>query len=129
VDNATQITHYLKKLNILIHMDDFGTGYSSLSHLAKLHVDTLKIDGSFVSNMDTRGENFEIVQMIISLAHGLRMEVIAEGVETLEQLKQLRSLGCEYVQGYFLSKPLAPSDVTSLLNSGKGKSILFNTAL
>lgn len=119
VDTACAILDQLKELNILLHMDDFGTGYSSLSYLVRFHVDTLKIDGSFVSNMDERGENFEIVRMIVSLSHSLGMEVIAEGVETPKQLDQLKALKCEFAQGYHLSKPLAPDAARDLIESDR----------
>jgi diguanylate cyclase (GGDEF)-like protein/PAS domain S-box-containing protein len=88
-------------------IDDFGTGYSSLSYLLRLPVRTLKIDGSFVSHMTDGGERAEMVRAIVSLARSLKMDVVAEGVETAEQLAGLRALGCDYVQGYFLSRPLA----------------------
>ena len=114
VDTATEILNRLRGLNILLHMDDFGTGYSSLGYLIRFHVDTLKIDGSFVSNMDVRGENFEIVRMIVALAHNLGMKVIAEGVETAEQLAQLRTLQCEFAQGYFFSRPV-PADAAEAI--------------
>ena len=114
MDHAVEILEQLRELHILMHMDDFGTGYSSLSHLVRFQVDTLKIDGSFVSNMDVRGENFEIVRMIVSLGRNLGMSVIAEGVETKQQLDQLRSLKCDHAQGYFFAKP-ANSETTEAL--------------
>ena len=106
LDIASSTLDRLKELKILLHLDDFGTGYSSLSYLIRFRVETLKIDGSFVSNMDVRGENFEIVRMIVALAHNLGMEVIAEGVETPEQLAQLKTLKCEFAQGYLFAKPM-----------------------
>jgi EAL domain-containing protein (putative c-di-GMP-specific phosphodiesterase class I) len=96
----------LKNRQLHISIDDFGTGYSSLSYLQRLPFDNLKIDQSFVAHMKPAGESLEIVRSIITLAHSFGKHVIAEGVETGEQLSLLRSLGCEYGQGYFFSKPL-----------------------
>ena len=117
LDVASATLDRLKELKILLHLDDFGTGYSSLSYLVRFRVDTLKIDGSFVSNMDVRGENFEIVRMIVALAHNLGMEVIAEGVETPEQLAQLKTLKCEFAQGYLFSKPVDPDAARALIEA------------
>ena len=96
----------LKDRQLRISIDDFGTGYSSLSYLQRLPIDNLKIDQSFVAQMKPTGESLEIVRSIITLAHSLGKQVVAEGIETGEQLALLRSLGCEFGQGYFFSKPL-----------------------
>ena len=106
VEDATDILTRLRDLGLQISMDDFGTGYSSLSHLRRFPIDTLKIDRSFVTQMAEDEENAEIVRTIIGLAQNLGMDVVAEGVETPEQIETLKSLGCEYGQGYFFSKPL-----------------------
>ncbi|HEY9846098.1 MAG TPA: EAL domain-containing protein, partial [Candidatus Caenarcaniphilales bacterium] len=103
---ATTIFLQLRALGVKLHMDDFGTGYSSLSYLHRFPVDMLKIDRSFVSTMSIDGYNSEIVQAIIMLAQSLGIEVTAEGVETAEQLAQLRTLGCQLGQGYFFSPPV-----------------------
>jgi len=105
-DAALATLAQLKDRQLRISLDDFGTGYSSLSYLQRLPVDNIKIDQSFVAHMKPAGESLEIVRSIITLAHGLGKHVIAEGVETGEQLALLRSLECEYGQGYFFSKPL-----------------------
>jgi diguanylate cyclase (GGDEF)-like protein/PAS domain S-box-containing protein len=105
----------LRRLGIKFYIDDFGTGYSSLSYLHRLPVGTLKIDRSFVSRMSARDENMEIVRTIIQLAHNLKMEVIAEGVETVEQLDQLKALKCEYAQGYLFSEPVDAETAGSLI--------------
>jgi len=107
----------LQSLNVRLHMDDFGTGYSSLSYLHKLPIDTLKIDRSFVMDLGLREEALEIVKTIVTLAHNLKMQVVAEGVETKEQLTMLRGLGCEYAQGFYFSKPVDGSKVAELLRS------------
>jgi diguanylate cyclase (GGDEF)-like protein/PAS domain S-box-containing protein len=117
LDAASLLLERLKHMNILLHMDDFGTGYSSLSYLVRFRVDTLKIDGSFVSHMETAGESVEIVRMIVALAHNLGMQVIAEGVESEQQLAQLRRLGCEYGQGYYFSRPLPAERAEELLRA------------
>ncbi|CAN5366078.1 hypothetical protein BH20ACI1_BH20ACI1_29930 [soil metagenome] len=100
----------LRELGVELSLDDFGTGYSSLSYLHRLPVNYLKIDRSFVSRMTESTENGEIVNTIIKLAQSLKMKVIAEGIETANQLAQLKHLNCEYGQGYFYSKPLAAED-------------------
>jgi diguanylate cyclase (GGDEF)-like protein/PAS domain S-box-containing protein len=107
----------LKALATKISVDDFGTGYSSLSYLHRFPIDTLKIDRSFVMLMQPNGDGSEIVRTIITLAHSLGMDVIAEGVETLEQLAGLASLGCEYGQGYYFSKPVSDDEATALLDA------------
>lgn len=103
---GTVMLQQLKALGIQLSIDDFGTGYSSLARLHQLPIDTLKIDRSFVSRMGNDSESLEIVRAIMTLAHTLEMDVIAEGVETPQQLSQLRSLECEYGQGYFFSRPV-----------------------
>lgn len=118
MENATTGTVMLKQLKALgvqLSIDDFGTGYSSLARLHQLPIDTLKIDRSFVSQMGDDSESLEIVRTIITLAHSLEMDVIAEGVETPEEWQQLRSLNCEYAQGYFFSKPVACQAAEALL--------------
>ncbi|MEO8891942.1 MAG: bifunctional diguanylate cyclase/phosphodiesterase, partial [Coleofasciculaceae cyanobacterium] len=118
MENATTGTVMLKQLKALgvqLSIDDFGTGYSSLARLHQLPIDTLKIDRSFVSQMGNDSESLEIVRTIITLAHSLEMDVIAEGVETSKEWQQLRSLNCEYAQGYFFSKPVASQAAEALL--------------
>ncbi|MEP6848851.1 MAG: bifunctional diguanylate cyclase/phosphodiesterase [Acidobacteriota bacterium] len=104
-EHTINILHQLKKIGVQLSIDDFGTGYSSLSYLHRLPFDTLKIDRSFVNAVGENGENSEVLQTIISLAKNLKMRVIAEGIETVEQLNLLRNLGCDYGQGYLISKP------------------------
>jgi len=96
----------LKALGIGLEIDDFGTGYSSLSYLQRLPFDTVKIDHSFIRELGATAESSEIVKSIVELAHSLDMEVVAEGVETEDQLDKVATLGCEYVQGYYFAKPL-----------------------
>jgi EAL domain-containing protein (putative c-di-GMP-specific phosphodiesterase class I) len=96
-------------------MDDFGTGYSSLSYLRRFPISTLKIDRSFVSQMSGQDDNAEIVRTIIMLANNLDLDVIAEGIETVGQLAELRGLKCKFGQGYFFSRPLTAIDASHLL--------------
>ena len=102
----------LSRLGVLLLMDDFGTGHSSLSYLHRFPISTVKIDQYFVGRMDTIAECYEIVRTIVGLAHALDMDVVAEGVESPAQVEQLHALGCEYMQGYLLSKPV-PYDVAA----------------
>jgi EAL domain-containing protein (putative c-di-GMP-specific phosphodiesterase class I) len=105
----------LRELGIELSIDDFGTGYSSLSYLHRFPISTLKIDRSFVSCMTDHNENAEIVRTILMLARSLKMNVVAEGVETKDQLAQLALLECEYGQGYYFSRPLSVDAASKLL--------------
>lgn len=109
----------LKALGVSISIDDFGTGYSSLAYLQKLPFDKLKIDRSFVSGLPGTGENAAIVRALLLMAEQLEMETIAEGVETAEELAFLKEAGCEQLQGYLFSKPLANEDFVALITSGR----------
>jgi diguanylate cyclase (GGDEF)-like protein len=106
MDRVAAVLRELKEIGVRVSIDDFGTGYSSLSYLHSLPLDVLKIDRSFVSAMAHNGESLQIVRTIMSLAHNLGMDVIAEGPEDAEQVSQLRSIGCEYGQGFYFSKPI-----------------------
>ena len=112
---VTEIIHSLRKQEIQFSIDDFGTGYSSLSYLHQFPVDTIKIDRSFVSQMQPNGDNAAIVKAIVTLAHMLNMDIIAEGIETTAQLAQLKLLQCEYGQGFFFSKPLSEADADAFI--------------
>ena len=105
----------VRELGVNIAIDDFGTGYSSLGYLAKLPVQSLKIDGSFISTMEQDANAMTLVSTIISLAHSLRLKVTAEGVRTESQAKMLRLLHCDEMQGYLFGKPLALEVITELL--------------
>ena len=114
-ESSVQIMRRLSDLGLRISVDDFGTGYSSLSYLRRLPLDKLKIDRSFIREVVTSRDDAEIVRAIVSLAHSLHLKVIAEGVETAEQLAFLRSLGCDQYQGYLCSPPLPPDEFVALL--------------
>jgi diguanylate cyclase (GGDEF)-like protein/PAS domain S-box-containing protein len=105
-DVAIKVLQEFKEIGVGLEIDDFGTGYSSLSYLNRLPFDTVKIDRSFVKELQSSGESAEIVKTILDLARSMNMTVIAEGVETMAQLETLTSLGCGYAQGYYFSKPV-----------------------
>lgn len=107
----------LKEIGVQLSIDDFGTGYSSLSYLHRFPIDTLKVDRSFVSTMENGTENGEIVRTIVALAKTLGMNVIAEGIETIHQIHQLRILGCEYGQGYLFSRPVPSHEADQMVNN------------
>ncbi|MBL8111534.1 MAG: EAL domain-containing protein [Acidobacteria bacterium] len=115
-ESAAGMLRDLRALDVQLHIDDFGTGYSSLSYLQRFPIDSLKIDKSFVWRMEQE-ENLEIVKTIVSLAHGLSMEVLAEGIETPAQLAHLRTMGCDAGQGHFFARPLTRDQVTELVSS------------
>lgn len=108
----------LKERNVQIHLDDFGVGYSSLYYLHHFKIDKLKIDRSFVSGITSEGDHCEILKTIIALAQNLKIDVIAEGIETPVQLKCLRDLKCQYGQGYYFSKALDKDKITSFIQNG-----------
>ncbi len=115
------VIHQLKQLGVGIAIDDFGTGYTSLAYLARLPITQLKVDRSFVLNMDSDSHDAAIVRSIITLGHDLKLEVVAEGVETDAAYSRLALLGCDVIQGYWLSRPLPPGELVRWLgSSGKG---------
>ena len=105
----------LRNLGIRIGLDDFGTGFSSLAYLKRFPISFLKIDRSFVNGLGTDENDSAIVRATIALAHGLSLTVVAEGVETADQLEQLAALGCDHVQGYLFSKPIDPTEFVQFL--------------
>ncbi len=109
----------LKALGVRLDIDDFGTGYSSLSRLQHFPVDRLKIDRSFISRMDTDVETCEIVRIIIMLAHGFGLNVVAEGVETQVQANILKEFDCELAQGYLYSRPVPSDTIDQLLSNNR----------
>ncbi|RAQ39393.1 GGDEF domain-containing response regulator, partial [Arthrospira sp. O9.13F] len=113
---AVAILEGFKSQNVRLSIDDFGTGYSSLSYLHNFQVDTLKIDKSFVQRMDNNGSSCGLVPVIVNIAKTMKMGVIAEGVETTNQLSLLRSLECEFAQGYLFSPPLPESSLLDLIS-------------
>jgi diguanylate cyclase (GGDEF)-like protein len=114
-DHTLETLHRLRALGVRISMDDFGTGYSSLSYLRSFPFDKIKIDRSFVRDLESKGDNIAIIKAVIGLGHSLGMSTTAEGVETEAQLRVVRDHGCNEVQGYYFSPPLAPAAVHRLL--------------
>lgn len=112
---ALEVLGSLRKLGVSLLMDDFGTGYSSLNHLHSFPFDVLKIDRSFVGRMTDGDQPLQIVRTIIELARVLGMDVVAEGIETVEQYRLLRQLGCRYGQGFLFARPMSPENIARLL--------------
>jgi len=120
VTPAVDLLHRMKSLGVKLSIDDFGTGYSSFSYLSRFPIDVLKIDRSFVNDITIDANDAAIVASIIALAHNLRLSVIAEGVETAEQLDYLRHQGCDEMQGYYFSRPLPAHEFEQLLRQRRG---------
>jgi diguanylate cyclase (GGDEF)-like protein len=120
MDNAegsVAILEELSRMGVVVSIDDFGTGYSSMSYLRRFPIDKLKIDRSFISELTTNAADASIVQAIISLAHSLRLKVVAEGVETADQLQLLRELGCDQYQGFFRSAAVPADEIEKSVRS------------
>ena len=115
-EESAAILEQLSRMGVLVSVDDFGTGYSSINYLRRFPIDKLKIDRSFVKALDSQVDA-SIVHAIISLAHSLRLKVVAEGVETAEQLRYLQSLGCDQYQGFHFSPPLSAPKFAELLRN------------
>ena len=124
-DLVKQTMDALGRLGVRFSLDDFGTGFSSFVHLNSLPIALLKIDKSFVGGMEEREENRKLVHAMINLAHNLNLEVVAEGVETPEQLALLRLFGCDQAQGYLISKPLPLPELVEYLTFGKSQQALL----
>ena len=118
IEPVAEVLRGLKRLGVKLHMDDFGTGLSSLACLHQFPIDVLKIDRSFIMNMTGRPQLAALVNAVLTLAHHMNIKVIAEGVETVEQLAQLRSLGCHYIQGYHVSDSLDAQKAGALITDG-----------
>jgi diguanylate cyclase len=112
---SVTILEQLSQMGVLVSIDDFGTGYSSMSYLRRLPVDKLKIDREFIREITSHPDDASIVRAIVSLAHSLRLKVVAEGVEAVEQLEFLKSLGCDEYQGYYFSPAVPAKDFAVLL--------------
>ncbi len=122
-ERSAVVLSELKALGVHLDIDDFGTGYSSLNRLQRFPVDTLKIDRAFISRMDTDPATHQIVRIIVMLAHGLRLKVVAEGVETQAQVDLLKEIGCELAQGYLYSKPAAADAIEQLLSINRAANV------
>ena len=117
IDNTENVLSQLKKMHIKLSIDDFGTGYSSLSYLKKFPIDCIKIDRSFIKDINESKDADKIVLAIISMAHSLNMSLIAEGIELSYQQEFLKEHNCEVLQGFLFSKPLPSSELELLLKS------------
>lgn len=115
INRVITVLSQLKQQKIQLSIDDFGTGYSSFSYLHRLPLDTLKIDQTFITRLNGKQEGLNIVQSIVSLAHSLGLDVVAEGLEKREQLMQLKHITCDYGQGFYFAKPLSREEVETLL--------------
>jgi diguanylate cyclase (GGDEF)-like protein len=121
LDNQSEVAedlHALRRLGVRVAIDDFGTGYSSLAYLQLLPIDRLKVDRSFIRDLDQGGNGASIVQAVVGIGRSLNMEVLAEGVETVEQLARVSAAGCRFVQGYYFSKALPPDGFAAFLAPG-----------
>jgi EAL domain-containing protein (putative c-di-GMP-specific phosphodiesterase class I) len=125
--HALKILRELKSRGVALAIDDFGTGYSSLAHLKRLPVDELKIDKSFMLNLNPESDDLVIVRSTIELGHNMGLKVVAEGVESAEAWRLLKSLGCDMAQGYFMSPPL-PDDQFKSWILGSGLEMQLNSA-
>jgi EAL domain-containing protein (putative c-di-GMP-specific phosphodiesterase class I) len=119
-ETSIRILEAISRMGVLVSVDDFGTGYSSMSYLRRFPIDKLKIDRCFVEDMTRRAEDASIVGAIISLAHSLHLKVIAEGVETPEQLALLAQLGCDQYQGFHFSPAVLPERFAALVRQEPG---------
>lgn len=117
-DLAIDKINRLNEMGVSFSIDDFGTGYSSLSYLKKFRISNLKLDRSFVRDINIDQNNTEITKAIIAMAHNLRLKVIAEGIETVEQMNFLQAMNCDLMQGYLFSRPLPPDEFEQLLKTG-----------
>ena len=123
-DLVVEVLRRIHAQGILLSLDDFGTGYSSLSYLKLLPLDILKIDRSFINDIGGEQSDEAILESIISLSRNLNLRVVAEGVETQEQLQFLRRLNCHSIQGYYISEPKSPADIEELLHNIKDGNLL-----
>jgi EAL domain-containing protein (putative c-di-GMP-specific phosphodiesterase class I) len=119
VDRSIAALKQIRALGVSVAIDDFGTGYCSLSYVAKLPVNSLKIDRAFIVGMAEGPDGLAIVSSIIALAHSLKLKVVAEGVETKEQEQQLRLLACDEAQGYLFGRPAPYDEIEELLRAGQ----------
>jgi EAL domain-containing protein (putative c-di-GMP-specific phosphodiesterase class I) len=115
-EQSASILKELRQMGIKISLDDFGTGYSSLNYLKRFDVSAVKLDKSFVRDITSNVDDAAISKAVIAMAHGLGLNVIAEGVETLRQLIMLDELGCDDIQGYFINKPMPEDEFTRILS-------------
>jgi len=119
IENGINKLNRISRHGVKIAIDDFGTGYSSLNYLKKLPIDTLKIDRSFIHDMQNNEEDSSIIRAIIAMARGLNLNIISEGVETQEQMEQLRAWRCKNMQGFLFGRPIAESAAMDILKTAR----------
>ena len=122
VENVIAIFHQLRELGVKLSIDDFGTGYSSLSYLKRIPADYVKIDQTFIRDLSSGGEDAAITRAIIAMAHSMELKVVAEGVETHEQLDFLRQHKCDEIQGYLISRPVPAGQFIETLHAHQASS-------
>src|SRR3979490_347374 len=123
-EESIAILERLSQMGVLVSVDDFGTGYSSMSYLRRFPIDKLKIDRSFINERMSRPDDASIVRAIVSLAHSLRLKVVAEGVESPAQLDFLKTIGCDEYQGYHFSRPLPAAAFERLIRESRSTDVL-----
>ena len=116
-ERARHVLNDLKGMGVMLALDDFGTGYSSLGYLRRLPLDSVKVDQEFIANLGTDGPNHTIVSAVIQLAHGLGLTVVSEGVETVEQHRELTALRSDYCQGFYFARPMPTSSLDTLMQA------------
>ncbi len=125
-ESAVEILRDIKSYGISLSVDDFGTGYSSLAYLKRFPLDALKIDRAFIKDITSNHEDAAITRAVIVLAHELGLNVIAEGVETVDQLELLVKYGCDQMQGYLFSKPVISEECAAMIKSSRSLDISFS---
>jgi EAL domain-containing protein (putative c-di-GMP-specific phosphodiesterase class I) len=120
-EQTARTLNELKAMGLTLSIDDFGTGHSSLAYLKRFPIDSVKVDRSFIKDLPGDAEDAAIVNSVIALARSLRLRVVAEGVETVEQQQHLRSAGCDEMQGYLFSRPLAAQEAAQFLARHRGR--------
>jgi EAL domain-containing protein (putative c-di-GMP-specific phosphodiesterase class I) len=127
-EQALKVIKHLRQRGFLIAADDFGTGYSSMAYLKKLQLSELKIDKAFILNLAKNQEDFVIVRSVIELGHNLGLKVVAEGIENQESLDILDHLGCDFAQGYWISRPMPSNEFSAWLEQTLWHSSMAKTA-
>ncbi|PKK94075.1 MAG: hypothetical protein CVV61_01460 [Tenericutes bacterium HGW-Tenericutes-6] len=117
IEKSIHVIQTLKRLGFTIALDDFGTGYSSLTYLQRLPIDTIKIDRSFISTIKENTEEFFVLKYMIDLAHHLKLSVVAEGIETIEQKDMVKKYNVDYAQGYYFCKPMPQERIIEVLKN------------
>jgi EAL domain-containing protein (putative c-di-GMP-specific phosphodiesterase class I) len=129
ITRVAAILNQLSKMGVRIAIDDFGSGYSSLRYVQMLPIDKIKIDKAFIDHVGSSVESQGIVKAVVNMSHSMNYKVVAEGVETEEQLEVLKNMGCDYIQGYYFSKPVSFDELMQLDGFGKNAPLVLKTHL